>query len=243
MKYKTTIIFMIATLAATTVAANNTLSVVKTSATSAAIRLQNVDVIAGMQFSIQASSNILLQEPDRAERIISSDWTVASYKVSDTVINVVIISLSQKTLAAGTGTLLEFTFAETREGDESEIRLATAKLASPQAEKLNVEVENLRWNTRKPVAAAFELGPNFPNPFNPTTRISYKLLQPAYVTLSVYDMRGREIDRLVDGYQDAGQFIAVWNTDQGSNVYASGIYFARLTVEGKSLTQKMILTK
>lgn len=243
MKQIQTIALLIATLTVAAFGGNNTLKVVKTSPTSAAIELSNTDVVAGMQFSIRSSSNVLLQEPERSGRTLSSEWTVASYKVSDTLVNVVIISLRQQVLDAGAGAILEFTFAETRNADESAITLTGVKVANPRAEKVDVEVEELRWSTSKPVAATFELGPNFPNPFNPTTRISYKLSKPAYVTLSVYDMTGREIDRLVDGHQEAGQFTAVWNTEQGSRVYASGIYFARLTVEGKSMTQKMILTK
>lgn len=219
----------------------NKLSVVKTSATNAAIQLQNTELIAGMQFSIRSTSNIILQEPNRAERTLSSAWTVSSYKVCDTVVNVVIISLSQSVLEAGTGTIVELAFAETREGDESAIRLEGVKVANPNAEKVEVTIENLRWSPSKPVA--FELGANYPNPFNPTTRIHYTLQKAAHVTLSVYDMTGREIDRLVDGYHSAGNFTAVWNTEQGSRSYASGLYFARLTVDGKSMTRKMLLTK
>ncbi len=223
--------------------ADNKLSVVKTSPTTASIYLHNTEVIAGLQFSIQSSSNIILQEPYRSGRTLGQEWTVASYKVSDSIINVVIISLQQKYFDAGSGAIIELNFAENG-GENSEIRLAGVKAGNPNAEKVELEIQHASWSNSKPLAEElFEFGGSYPNPFNPFTRINYVLKKPAYVTLSVYDVRGREIDRLIDGQQESGMHTATWNSETTSRSLASGVYFARLTVDGISVTHKMVLTK
>ena len=83
------------------------------------------------------------------------------------------------------------------------------------------------------------LAQNYPNPFNPTTVVSYNLKSAGHVTLKVYDVLGREVMTLVDGYQNAGVHSADFN---GANL-ASGVYFYRLTAPGVSQVKKMLLVK
>ncbi len=80
---------------------------------------------------------------------------------------------------------------------------------------------------------------NYPNPFNPTTVISYGLHMGGLVTLRVYDILGREVRNLVNGYQDSGIHTATFD---GSNL-SSGIYFCRLTAPGLTQVKKMLLMK
>ncbi len=83
------------------------------------------------------------------------------------------------------------------------------------------------------------LGQNFPNPFNPTTTIAYRVLNAGHVSLRVYDVLGRDVLTLVNEDQFAGVHTAVFD---GSNL-PSGIYFCRLTAPGTSLVKKMLLLK
>jgi len=99
------------------------------------------------------------------------------------------------------------------------------------------------------IPADFALDQNFPNPFNPTTQISYALPEQASVSLRVYDILGREVATLVNGQQGAGYYIETWNgrTSAGSAV-TSGVYFYRLEakgVSGKAVSdiKKMVLMK
>ena len=71
----------------------------------------------------------------------------------------------------------------------------------------------------------FSLNQNFPNPFNPTTTISYNLPQHSNVKIAVYDIMGREVATLVNETKDAGSYQTVWN----ANRFASGMYFYKLT--------------
>lgn len=80
---------------------------------------------------------------------------------------------------------------------------------------------------------------NYPNPFNPTTVISYGLHTGGLVTLRVYDILGREVRTLVNGYQDSGIHTATFD---GSNL-SSGIYFCRLTAPGSTQVKKILLMK
>ncbi len=94
---------------------------------------------------------------------------------------------------------------------------------------------------------AFALFQNYPNPFNPGTQILYRVPFGAMVTLTVFDLLGREIRTLVNGNQDAGMYIRRWDgtTNEGRMV-AAGVYFYRLEARGGngstfSQTLKMIL--
>ncbi len=80
---------------------------------------------------------------------------------------------------------------------------------------------------------------NYPNPFNPETTLRYDLPAPGHVTLTVYDLSGRSIARLVDGYQFAGTHTLQFD---GSDL-ASGVYIYRLTASGSTVSGKMVLMK
>ncbi len=85
---------------------------------------------------------------------------------------------------------------------------------------------------------------NHPNPFNPTTRISYELPSAGEVELGVYDAAGREVRRLVRGTLSAGRHSVVWDGRDGrGREVSSGVYFSRITLAGKKQTHKMLLIR
>ncbi len=93
--------------------------------------------------------------------------------------------------------------------------------------------------------AAFKLRQNVPNPFNPKTTISFDVPNGGgSVALRVYDVSGRLVKTLVDGYQPSGTGSVDWNgrNDQGRMV-PSGVYFYRMDAPGYSETVKMVLLK
>ncbi len=86
------------------------------------------------------------------------------------------------------------------------------------------------------------LGPNYPNPFNPSTLIPYQLPAPSPVRLEVFNVLGQRVATLVDGPQEAGAYRARWDgTDAAGRAAAAGVYFYRLTVAGAHWTGKMVL--
>lgn len=88
------------------------------------------------------------------------------------------------------------------------------------------------------------LFPARPNPFNPTTTIGYALRQDADVTMDVFDVAGRRVRRLVNGFFPAGDHEAVWDglDDRGRSV-ASGVYLYRLQAGDAEETGRMVLIK
>lgn len=89
------------------------------------------------------------------------------------------------------------------------------------------------------LAATFELGQNYPNPFNPTTQIPFELKEAAEVTLKVFDMTGREVATLVNGYQSAGSHSVAFD---GSSL-ASGTYLYTLKSGDFQFSRTMVLVK
>ncbi|MGA2784852.1 MAG: LamG-like jellyroll fold domain-containing protein [Candidatus Bathyarchaeia archaeon] len=85
----------------------------------------------------------------------------------------------------------------------------------------------------------FQLLQSYPNPFNPSTTISYQLPKQSYVNLKVFDVLGREVATLVKGEQTAGYKSVTWNA---ANV-PSGIYFYRLQAGSFIETRKLLLLK
>jgi hypothetical protein len=78
-----------------------------------------------------------------------------------------------------------------------------------------------------------------PNPFNPETAISFTLPKAGLTTLKVYDLSGREIASLVDGWMGAGSQECVFSAAD----LPSGVYFSRLTAPGINQTLKLLLVK
>ena len=90
------------------------------------------------------------------------------------------------------------------------------------------------------LANKFTLNKNFPNPFNPSTLISWILPSAGDIDISIYNLNGQKIHTLYNGFQDAGKYQQIWN----ANSLASGIYIAVLHVNHNILgTQKLLLVK
>jgi hypothetical protein len=94
------------------------------------------------------------------------------------------------------------------------------------------------------VPAEFSLSQNYPNPFNPSTIIRYSLPKPVKVNVTIYNLLGMKVRKLVDSFQKAGEHSAVWDAkdDQGNSA-ASGIYFYRLETGKINLQKKMLLLR
>jgi len=90
----------------------------------------------------------------------------------------------------------------------------------------------------------FELFQNFPNPFNPTTTISFVLGERARVVLAVYDVEGKLVKTIVDDVIAEGYQERIWDgKDSRENPVSSGVYFYCLTAGDKTLTKKLVFIK
>jgi hypothetical protein len=90
----------------------------------------------------------------------------------------------------------------------------------------------------------FYLNGNYPNPFNPITTLSYELPEQAHVILTVYDLVGREITRLVNTTQGAGVKSIHWDaTNNIGQTVSAGIYLYTIQAGEFRQTRKMVLLK
>jgi hypothetical protein len=95
------------------------------------------------------------------------------------------------------------------------------------------------------IPAEFFLADNYPNPFNPSTAISYGLPKDSFVRLEVFNLLGQKVRTLLSESQRAGYRRVVWDGRDGAgNAVSSGVYFYRLATDGDfEQTKKMLLVK
>ena len=89
------------------------------------------------------------------------------------------------------------------------------------------------------VPLAYSLSQNYPNPFNAKTSIRYELPEYSEVNIEVYDILGKRVSVIQDGFKQAGYHSATWNAEN----MASGMYFYKLQAGDYSESKKMLLLK
>jgi hypothetical protein len=95
-----------------------------------------------------------------------------------------------------------------------------------------------------PAPEEYNLSDAYPNPFNPTTTLSFSIPTEGVVSLNIYDMTGRLVSTLVDGNLEQGYHSIIWNgMDSNGHAVSSGMYIYSLKGEGVSITKKMVMMK
>jgi hypothetical protein len=94
------------------------------------------------------------------------------------------------------------------------------------------------------IPEVYALNQNYPNPFNPSTTISFRMKAAEKVSLTVYDVMGRQVRTLLNNEMNQGTHMIIWNgrSNNGEQV-SSGVYFYTLRVGEKLFTKKMMLMK
>ncbi|MDP8240260.1 MAG: T9SS type A sorting domain-containing protein [Candidatus Hatepunaea meridiana] len=101
------------------------------------------------------------------------------------------------------------------------------------------EIDNRIPTANTDIPTEFDLVGSYPNPFNSTATIAYRLPSSESVTMSIFDVTGRRIVTLIDGRVEAGYHNVVWD---GTDV-ASGIYFCRMKAGGRTMFIKLALIR
>ncbi len=108
----------------------------------------------------------------------------------------------------------------------------------PNSKPNPTSVDNIELPT------AYKLLNNYPNPFNPSTRIAFEIPQQEQVTLNVYSINGELIRNLIEENLPAGRFERTWDgKDNSGHIVTSGIYIYRLTAGSFDKSARMILMK
>ncbi len=122
------------------------------------------------------------------------------------------------------------------------LNVANMTVADAQNNAMDVEVVLVKSGAAAP--GAFALEQSYPNPFNPSTTISYTVPVSTQVRLSIFNSVGMEIRNLQSGTVEAGTHSITWDgTDANGAAVTSGVYFYRLSADGFSAVRSMMLTK
>jgi len=149
-------------------------------------------------------------------------------------------------LAQGANQALTLSFDTTAMADGSYdawLVILDNAATSPEVVPVNLTVQSYA----APVGGlpnVFALRGNAPNPFNPTTRVSFSLARDGQAVIDVLDLQGRHVRTLYSGPAAAGERTVEWDgRDDAGRTVASGTYLARLRADGEMATHKMVLTK
>ena len=138
-------------------------------------------------------------------------------------------------LDAGEGVILSVPIL----GQDATVALAETEAADYWGNPIRIDVAKSGSVPRE-----FALLQNIPNPFNAATRITFNLPEPGDVSLVVYDVLGRKVTTLVDGYLESGTHHVIWDArDANGGAMASGVYFYRLVTGTRQANRKMVLLK
>jgi len=222
------------------------------------------DAVAGFQFDFLSDGVFTLSSA--AGGASEDAGMMVSTNETGTVIG---FSMTGATIAAGSGTFLELTGTYdvasagtvvnvgaydscNDDGDpacgDDDTRMV---LSDSNAAALESSFVGVNWtagsntlDNDSPEVYSYGLSSNYPNPFNPSTTISYSIASPGEVSIVVYDMMGRHVRTLVSDFATPGSYDVVWDAknDQGSSV-AAGMYLYEMVSGDFIKVNKMLLVK
>jgi hypothetical protein len=128
-------------------------------------------------------------------------------------------------------------------GAIDEFRVYNRVLSDDEVTALFHVTTSVDRNTEAPISG-FMLRQNYPNPFNPTTRIQFSIMEPAQVSLKIYDILGQEVATLANENLKAGVYNATWDARNSAGTkVVSGTYFCRLAAGNHVISRKMLLLR
>ena len=133
------------------------------------------------------------------------------------------------------GHVIEYRIIDGRNISENDISLI---LGSPNGEEFSV-TSNFNGESNYTNPSSYKLHDVYPNPFNPTTQVSFTLPVDGYVGLYVFDLKGEQVDVIYEGFQQNGNHSYTWDASDLS----SGVYYIRMVSNENSMTVKAMLLK
>ncbi len=217
-------------------------------------------MVTAAQFSLRFNANLLQVDTANtsfAGTLIPQDWQKIVYLYDDSTLNVALAGAAD--FISGSGTLIYIRFkvlSSANKGDTAVIHFQNVLLNEfvPPIVKdgiFRITPTSVHEEQNLNLPKGFNLGQNFPNPFNPTTTIPFRVDGsrsmvdgPFRTTLIIYNLLGQKVNSLVDETLKPGTYAAVWDgkNDAGQKV-PSGVYFYRLKAGSSSETRKMVLMR
>ena len=199
--------------------------------------------ISGLQISLEYDNEMM-----RAGTPATTDRTRGmsiAHNADKGHIIILMYNVSGKTIDPGNGPVLTIPFTLSHEArGECELKFQQVILADEEAQAIPSEVKSVPVAIHNTLPTTYALSQNYPNPFNPETVIDFQLPQESHVNLTIFNMLGQEIRRLMDEKKSGGYYKVVWDgkSEVGESV-ASGVYFYSLKAGHFSSIKKMMLLK
>ncbi len=172
---------------------------------------------------------------------LADKWTYMTSGFSDTAITSpedASLMLTTGVFDMASGDSIEVAFAVL-----GQTSLSLLQQAADAAYAKYHEITAIAENSDK-LPETFYLAPNYPNPFNSNTSISFSVFEPGHIKLEIFDLLGRRVKELASGPLAAGFYTVNWDgRDHDGCAAASGVYFLRLSNAKSSISRKMVLLR
>jgi hypothetical protein len=152
--------------------------------------------------------------------------------------------LAQPDDGSSTRNMLLYDYEKSHTDSDSHPNSLANQDVAPLFMDFMVEAATPSTSPVRSLASVMALQQNFPNPFNPSTEVSFTLENDSHAVLDIFDIRGKQVLRLADELFTAGMHHLTWNgTDEHGSPVSSGLYFYRLETLQGTLTRKMTLVQ
>jgi hypothetical protein len=207
------------------------------------IYLDCIEPLGGFCFTVKVPESVS-QVGDGVLGMDASNLLLASYKRSDTL-KIVGYSLSEENLPRGYFMLLELPFEANGAIKDSDFEILNADFSNGSGQKINVAFKLVVGNPGEKETnddSQSGRGSNsfsaYPNPFNSAVSIHFANTKPQYAVIEIYDVLGRKVNTLTEGFLNEGEHSLIWNgTNQNGDTVAAGVYLCRI----KSQSEERIL--
>jgi len=235
--------------------ASNTISLSSRESGRLTVSVENTDPLGCVQFTLKAHGGKFLKVA-RTSRLAANGWTAASNITGDTIVYIVIYNVLGDALPSGKGECLTIDCSGGAVSQQMTVVIADIKSTNPlgglvvlTSASSVIPIEKLFDNATTAGASSTIAGgigttANYPNPFNPSTTITFSMLQQSEVSVGIYDINGRLVHELAAGSLAEGVHSLTWDgKNTGGALVASGTYFARFRTPSGMVIHKMLLSK
>lgn len=214
------------------------------------ISIENAALVAAFQFDLVFDNdNIVIEKMELGEFLKSSDNVTTLDSRQDRGDNTrtfAAFSYGAQVGASGAGVLARIIY-KSKAGLDAKFAINNMLVLDPRGNSLCIEFVQDASATPANLTGlpkTYALAQNFPNPFNPETKIRYQLPEQADVRLEIHNLRGELVQTLVDEKQMAGYYTLRWNgKDQHNQCVPSGVYLCSLKTRDFVEVRKMILVR
>jgi len=190
----------------------------------------------------EITATVVLDPPINLEAMSSGDNIILSWDPPSPARGIIEYKIYRDDLEIGTTTETTYTDPTIQSGNYT-YGVSVIFDGGFESDVTEIDIEHTDASDLT-VPTITELRGNYPNPFNPSTNISFSTTQAGHVSIRIYNMRGQLVKTLLNEDLEAAYHNIAWNgKDKFDNDVSSGIYFYNMRTENYNSTKKMILMK